>query len=130
MIGLIVRLLVSAVIMFGLSTIHPNFRIKNFKASIWVAIVFGLLMAFSGLLVSPLSWLTTSIADLVKGIPIIGTITNIGASILLFLINFCIGAIMLWLTDKFLKDFETNFLMCIVASFLISLINAVLASFI
>ena len=128
--GLIVQLLVSSLVMFFLSKVLPGFEIKNFKTSILVALIFGILMVASGLLVTPLSWLATSIAKLVSGIPILGTITNIGARIVLFLINFIVGSIMLCITDKFLTDFKMrSFAVGIVAAFLISLINSFLPLF-
>ncbi|MBR4330797.1 MAG: phage holin family protein, partial [Candidatus Riflebacteria bacterium] len=104
--GLVLQLLVSSIVMLILSKLIPGFEIKDFKTSVLVALIFGILMVFSGLLVSPLSWLATSIASLVSGIPLIGTIAGIGSKILLFLINFIVGSIMLCITDKFLTGFK------------------------
>ena len=125
--GYIIHLLVSSIVMLILSKIIPGFEIKDFKTSVLVALVFGILMVFSGLLVNPLSWLATSIAGLVSGIPLIGTIAGIGSKILLFLINFIVGSIMLCITDMFLTGFKMrSFAVGIVAAFLIALINGFL----
>jgi putative membrane protein len=128
--GYVVHLLVSSIVMLILSKLIPGFEIKDFKTSVLVALIFGILMVFSGLLVSPLSWLATSIASLVSGIPLIGTIAGIGSKILLFLINFIVGSIMLCITDKFLTGFKMrSFAVGIVAAFLIALINGFLPLF-
>ena len=128
--GYVVHLLVSSIVMLILSKLIPGFEIKDFKTSVLVALIFGILMVFSGLLVSPLSWLATSIASLVSGIPLIGAIAGIGSKILLFLINFIVGSIMLCITDKFLTGFKMrSFAVGIVAAFLIALINGFLPLF-
>ena len=128
--GYVVHLLVSSIVMLILSKLIPGFEIKDFKTSVLVALIFGILMVFSGLLVSPLSWLATSIATLVSGIPLIGAIAGIGSKILLFLINFIVGSIMLCITDKFLTGFKMrSFAVGIVAAFLIALINGFLPLF-
>ena len=128
--GLITQLLVSSLIMLVLSKILPGFEIKDFKTSVLVALIFGVLMVASGLLVSPLSFLTNGIASLLSGIPVIGQIANIGARVVLFLINFIVGSIMLCITDKFLTGFKMrSFAVGIVASFLIALINSFLPLF-
>ena len=128
--GYIIQLLVSSLVMLALSKVLPGFEIKDFKTSILVALIFGILMVVSGLLVSPLSFLTNGIASLLSGIPLLGTVANIGARVLLFLINFIVGSIMLCITDKFLDGFKMrSFAVGIVASFLIALINGFLPMF-
>ncbi|MBQ3643115.1 MAG: phage holin family protein [Candidatus Riflebacteria bacterium] len=128
--GLILQLLVSSLVMLALSKLLPGFEIKDFKTSILVALIFGILMVASGLLITPLSALTKVIADLLSGIPVIGAIANIGARVLLFLINFIVGSIMLCITDKFLTGFKMrSFAVGIVAAFLIALINGFLPLF-
>ena len=127
---LIVHLLVSSIILLLISKFLPGFEIKDFKTSVIVALIFGILMAVSGLLVSPLTGLTSWMADLVKNIPLIGTVAGIGAKIVLFLINFIVGSIMLCITDMFIKGFKMrSFGVGIVAAFLISLINACIPTF-
>lgn len=128
--GLVLQLLVSSLVMLALSKIIPGFEIKDFKTSILVAIIFGVLMVFSGMLVTPLSFLTNGLASLLKDIPLIGTVANIGARVLMFLINFIVGSIMLCITDKFLSGFKMrSFSVGIVAAFLIALINSFLPLF-
>ena len=128
--GLLLQLLVSSLVMLALSKLLPGFEIKDFKTSILVALIFGILMVASGLLITPLSALTKVIADLLSGIPVIGAIANIGARVLLFLINFIVGSIMLCITDKFLTGFKMrSFAVGIVAAFLIALINGFLPLF-
>ena len=127
---LIINLLVSSIILLIISKILPGFEIKDFKTSVIVALIFGILMAVSGALVSPLTGVTNFMANLVKGIPLIGTIAGIGAKIVLFLINFIVGSIMLCITDMFIKGFKMrSFGVGIVAAFLISLINACISTF-
>ncbi len=122
---LIINLLVSSIILIIISKVLPGFEIKDFKTSVIVALVFGILMAASSLLVGPLSWLATFLAGLVKNIPLLGSIASIGAKLVLFLINFIVGSIMLCITDMFIKDFKMrSFGVGIVAAFLISVINA------
>ena len=128
--GYVIHLLVSSIVMLILSKLIPGFEIKDFKTSVLVALIFGILMVFSGLLVSPLSFLTNGIANLLSGIPLIGTVANIGARVLMFLINFIVGSIMLCITDKFLTGFKMrSFAVGIVAAFLIALINGFLPLF-
>ncbi len=127
---LLINLLVSSIILLVISKILPGFEIKDFKTSVIVALIFGILMAVSGLLVGPLAGVTTFMANLVKGIPLLGTVAGIGAKIVLFLINFIVGSIMLCITDLFIKDFKMrSFGVGIVAAFLISLVNACISTF-
>ena len=109
--NLIIQLLVSAVVFFILSKILPGFTIKDAKTAVIVALLYGVLMVLSTLLVSPLSFLTDMCAKLVSWIPIISSIANAGAVVVKFLLNFIIGAIMLCITDKFVKGFEMLLIM-------------------
>jgi putative membrane protein len=127
---LIVHLLISSVILLVISKFLPGFEIKDFKTSVIVALVFGILMALSGLLVAPLSFLTNGIASLLSIIPLLGSIAGLAAKIVLFLINFIVGSIMLCVTDMFIKGFKMrSFGVGIVAAFLIALINALIPTF-
>ncbi len=127
MINLFIQLLVSAAVFLILSKILPGFQIKDFKTSILVAVIYGILMVVGSLLVGPLQFLSATLVKLVSWIPLIGSIANIGAIILAFLLKFIIGSIMLSITDAILKDFKMNsFMVGIVAAFIISLVGCFL----
>lgn len=128
--NLIIQLLVSAVVFFILSKILPGFTIKDAKTAVIVALLYGVLMVLSTLLVSPLSFLTDMCAKLVSWIPIISSIANAGAVVVKFLLNFIIGAIMLCITDKFVKGFEMrSFAVGIVAALIISIVGCFVPMF-
>lgn len=128
--GLIIQLLVSALVFVVLSKILPGFSIKDFKTALIVALIYGVLMVLSSLLVTPLSFLTDLCVKLVSWIPIINSVANIGAIVVKFLLNFIIGSIMLCITDKFIKGFEMrSFAVGIVAALIISVIGCFLPMF-
>lgn len=128
MISLILNLLVSAVLMIVISKVLPGFEIKDFKTSIIVAIVFGILMAVGGLLAAPLSFLNDIIVSVLRWIST--GIASFAGKILAFLLQFIIGSIMLCITDHFIDGFKLrSFSVGIVAAFLIALVNAFLPTF-
>ena len=128
MISLILNLLVSAVLMIVISKVLPDFEIKDFKTSIIVAIVFGILMALGGLLAAPLSFLNGIIVSVLGWIST--GIASFAGKILAFLLQFIIGSIMLCITDHFIDGFKLrSFSVGIVAAFLIALVNAFLPTF-
>ncbi len=128
--GLIIQLLVSALVFVVLSKVLPGFNIKDFKTALIVALIYGVLMVLSSLLVTPLSFLTDLCVKLVSWIPIISSVANIGAIVVKFLLNFIIGSIMLCITDKFIKGFEMrSFAVGIVAALIISVIGCFLPMF-
>lgn len=128
MISLILNLLVSAVLMIVISKVLPGFEIKDFKTSIIVALVFGILMALGGLLAAPLSFLNGIIVSVLGWIST--GIASFAGKILAFLLQFIIGSIMLCITDHFIDGFKLrSFSVGIVAAFLIALVNAFLPTF-
>ncbi len=128
--GLIIQLLVSALVFVVLSKVLPGFSIKDFKTALIVALIYGVLMVLSSLLVGPLGFLTDMCAKLVSWIPIISSLANAGAVVVKFLLNFIVGSIMLCITDKFIKGFEMrSFAVGIVAALIISVIGCFLPMF-
>ncbi len=128
MISLILNLLVSAVLMIVISKVLPGFEIKDFKTSIIVAVVFGILMAIGGFLAFPLSFLNGIIVTVLGWIST--GIASFAGKILAFLLQFIIGSAMLCITDHFIDGFKLrSFSVGIVAAFLIALINAFIPTF-
>lgn len=128
--SLIIQLLVSALVFVVLSKILPGFQIKNFGTAVLVALIYGILMVLSSLLITPLSFISNLCVKLVSWIPIIGSIAGIGAIVFRFILNFVVGSIMLGVTDTFLKGFKMrSFAVGVVASFLISVISCFLPMF-
>ncbi len=125
--SLIIKLLVSAIVFYVLSKVFSSFEIKDFKTALLVAFIYGLLMAAGGLVALPLTAVVNFFDGLLSGIPLIGKLSNIGATTFIFLVNFITGSIMLWITDKLLKGFKmTSFLVGILVAFIISFINCFL----
>ena len=127
---LVIQLLVSSIILLVLSKILPGFEIKDFKTAVIVAIIYGVLMVFSGLLAKPLLFIGDALVGLVSWIPVIGKLANLSMIIVTFLIKFIVGSIMLCFTDVIIKGFKMRSIpVGIVAAFLISLANCFLPMF-
>ncbi|CAM2008305.1 phage holin family protein [Acanthopleuribacter pedis] len=104
---LIVRTLVMSGVIFGVSSVMPGIKIKNFLTAVKVAVVYSLihLLLFKVLVILtlPLSFLTLGLFTLV------------------------IQAGLLWLTDQIIEDFEIdNFGTTFLAALVISVLNWVL----
>jgi len=90
---------------FIVANIMPTIRIKNYGTAVVVALVYSVISFLVG-------WLLTMLA-----FPFI--VITFG------LFTFVVNAILLWLTDKFLDDFEIDgFGSTLIVAFLISLINS------
>lgn len=101
------NVLLLAVAVFAVAHILPGIRVKNFVTAIIVAVVYSLLNFFFG-------WLLTFLA-----LPAI--IVTFGLFI------FVVNAVLLWVTDKLMEDFEiSSFGWTIFAAFLITLLNKLL----
>ncbi|MFQ5631916.1 MAG: phage holin family protein [bacterium] len=99
-------LLLSAAI-FVVAKILPGVRLKSFATAIIVAIVYSII---NFLLFGIIAFLTLP-----------ATILTLGLFI------FVINAFLLWLTDKFIEDFEIDGIFTtLIAAFLITVINNIL----
>ena len=104
---MIINLIILSVSVFLVSSLLPGIYIKNYGTAIVVAVVYSIVNFFLGWLLILLS------------IPFI--ILTLG------LFTFVVNAILLWLTDKIVNDFEINHLgTTLLASLLISFTNALL----
>jgi putative membrane protein len=103
----ILNILLLSVAVYVVARILPGVRLKSFWTAIIVAIVYSIINL---LLFKILVFLT-----------LLPTILTFGLFI------FVINAFLLWLTDKFLEDFEIDgFFTTLIAAFLITVINNVL----
>ena len=95
------NILLYAVAVFIVAKILPKIHIKSFFTAVIVAIVYSLINFFIG-------WLLTLIS-----LPLI--LVTFG------LFHLVINAILLWITDKLIKDFEIeNFTTTLIAAILIT----------
>ena len=101
------NLVLLSVAVFLVAQILPGIRIKGFGTAVMVALVYSVINFLTG-------WLLVFLS-----LPFI--IVTLG----LFL--FVINAVLLWITDKLIENFEIEgFGTTFVASFLISLLNTIL----
>lgn len=104
---MIVNLILLSISIFLVSSLLPGIYIKNYGTAIVVAVVYSVINFFLGWLLVILSF------------PFI--ILTLG------LFTFVINAVLLWLTDRVVNDFEIkNFWTTIAAAFLISLTHSLL----
>jgi len=97
-------LLLSAAV-FIVANVMPTIKIKNYWTALAVAVVYSLINFFIG-------WLLKFFA-----FPFI--VITFG------LFTFVVNAVLLWITDKLLDDFEIEgFFSTLIAAFLITLINS------
>ncbi len=103
----ILNILLFSVSVFAVASLMPTIKIKNYGTAVVVALVYSLVNFLVG-------WLITFLA-----LPFI--VVTFGLFI------FVVNAILLWITDKMIDDFEIEgFFSTLVASLLISLINSFL----
>ena len=88
MLRLIIDVLVTAGLLLVLASALPGVRLKSYGTAVVVALVYGLLNFFLGTLV--------------------GWILFIPMFLSLGLLGLVINALMLWLTDKLIDDFEID----------------------
>lgn len=104
---IIINILLLSIVVFVVAQILPGIRIKSFGTAIVVSIVYSLLSFFFG-------WLLILLA-----LPFI--ILTFG------LFKFVINAILLWLTDQFIENFEIKgFGTTLLAAVLITIFDWVL----
>lgn len=96
-----------AVAVFGISKLLPKIHIKSFTTAIFVAIIYSIINFLIG-------WLITLIS-----LPAI--IVTFGLFI------FVVNAVLLWITDKIISDFEIEGITTtLLAAFLITMLHKVL----
>jgi putative membrane protein len=88
MLRIIIDVLVTAGLLYGLASVLPGVRLKSYGSALGVALVYGLLNFF-------LFWLIALIA-------FIPMMLSFG------LFGLVINAFLLWLTDKLIDDFEID----------------------
>jgi len=88
MLRLIIEVLVTSGLLYALATALPGVRLKSFGTALTVVLVYGLLNYF-------LFWLVALIA-------FIPMLLSFG------LFGLVINALLLWLTDKLIDDFEID----------------------
>jgi len=107
MIHIIIKILILSVSIFLIAKLLPGIRIKSFMSAIGVAVVYSLINFLVG-------WILKLLA-----LPVI--LVTFGLFI------FVINAILLWITDKLIDDFEIDgFGLTILAAFLITIVNSIL----
>lgn len=104
---MILNLIFLSISVFLVSSLLPGIYIKNYGTAIAVAIVYSLINFFIG-------WLLVFLS-----LPFI--VLTLG------LFTFVVNAVLLWLTDRVINDYEiNNFGTTLLAAFLISLTNTLL----
>jgi len=88
MLRLIIEVLATAGLLLVLASLLPGVRLKSYSTAVIVALVYGLLNFFLG--------------------TVIGWILFIPMFLSLGLFGLVINALMLWLTDKLIDDFEID----------------------
>jgi len=105
----IINILLLSVVVFVVAQLLPKVKIKSFGTAVIVAIVYSILSFLFG-------WILTLLS-----LPLI--IITFG------LFKFIINAILLWVTDQFIEDFEIKgFGTTVLAAFLITIFDWILKS--
>lgn len=98
-------ILLLSVAVFIVANVMPTIKIKNYWTALAVAVVYSIVNFFIG-------WLLKFFA-----LPFI--VITFG------LFTFVVNAVLLWITDKLLDDFEIEgFFSTLIAAFLIALVNS------
>jgi putative membrane protein len=102
--------LLSAMAFLGVSKVLPGFHIKSFGTALIVSAVYSLLYIALYAIFNALWILTTPLVILTLG-----------------LIYFVVNAVILWLTDKLVEDFQiNNTATLLIAAVLLTIINAII----
>lgn len=103
--SMIINMLILSVAIFLVAQFLPGIRVKNFYTAIIVALVYSIINFFTGWL---LVFLTLPLMIITFG-----------------LFKLIINAFMLWLTDKFMEDFEiSDLLTTFIAAVLITVVDS------
>ena len=126
--GALVTLGVNTLAFFIISAILPGFKVKSNMTSFLIAVAYSILVAIANILILPITAITAAILFVIAFIPIIGPmIAGAGALVTVFVLTFCITAILLIIIDKFMVDFEmTSLPVAFIAAFLLAVINVVI----
>lgn len=105
--SVLINLLILSAAVFLVANLLPGIRIKNFMTAVWVAIVYSIINFLAG-------WFLVLIS-----LPFL--IITFG------LFKLVINAVLLWATDKMIKDFEIkDFLTTFIAALCITLIDSLM----
>jgi putative membrane protein len=111
MIRLLIGWLLLAAAFLGLSKLLPGFRIRSFGVALVVSAVYSLLHVVLHFILFRALWILT--------IPFV--ILTLG------LIYFAVNAVILWLTDRFVEDFEIDgAATLLIAAVLLTIVNGVI----
>jgi putative membrane protein len=100
----------SAAAFLGVSKVLPGFHIKSFGTALVVSAIYSVLYVVLYTIFHALWILTTPLVILTLG-----------------LIYFVINAVILWLTDKLVEDFQiTNPVTLLIAAVLLTIVNAII----
>jgi putative membrane protein len=103
--------LLSAAAFLLVSKVLPGFRIRNYGIALVVSAVYGVLHLILHFILFDVLWILT----------IIPVVLTLG------LIYFAVNAVILWLTDRLIKDFQIDTTATlIIAALLLTVINAVI----
>jgi putative membrane protein len=101
----------SAAAFLGVSKVLPGFHIRSFGTALTVSAVYSILHIVLHFILFQVFWILT--------IPMI--ILTLG------LIFFVVNAVILWLTDKLVEDFQiTNTASLLIAAVLLTIVNAII----
>ena len=109
-IRVVIGWVLSAVAFLGVSKVLPGFYIRSFGTALIVSAVYSLLYLVLYAIFNTLWILTTPLVILTLG-----------------LIYFVVNAVILWLTDKLVEDFQiTNTVTLLIAAVLLTIMNAII----
>jgi putative membrane protein len=109
-IRLLIGWVLSAAAFLGVSKVLPGFHIKSFGTALVVSAIYSVLYVVLYTIFHALWILTTPLVILTLG-----------------LIYFVINAVILWLTDKLVEDFQiTNPVTLLIAAVLLTIVNAII----
>jgi putative membrane protein len=111
MIRILIGWLLLAAAFFGISKVLPGFRIQSFGTALIVSAVYSLLHVVLHFILFKVLWILT--------IPFV--ILTLG------LIYFVVNAAILWLTDRFIEDFDIDgTTTLLIAAVLLTIANAII----
>src|SRR5919108_5349053 len=110
-IRVLIGLLLSAAAFLGVSKVLPGFHIANFGTALVVSAVYSLLHVVLHFILFKILWILT--------IPFV--ILTLG------LIYFAVNAVILWLTDQFVEDFEIDgAATLLIAAVILTIVNGII----
>ncbi|GAB4280501.1 MAG: hypothetical protein Kow0029_25140 [Candidatus Rifleibacteriota bacterium] len=128
MLSTVMTLGVNTLAFFIISKILPGFNIKNEKTAFLIAVAYSFLMFVAGFLVVPLTAIVAIFLAMVAFVPVIGPLlAGAGMLVTVFILTFCVSAILLIVIDKAMDDFEmTSPVVAFIASFLLAVLSVLI----